>query len=407
MLRRKPARELSERRAHIHTIYNGVMRPAVQRQRRRENAMAIYQLQVSVVSRGKGKSAVASAAYCAAEKITNEYDGVLHDYTKKQGVIHSEIILPDHVPREFKERSFLWNSVEGAEKSCSSRLARQIEIALPKEVPQNEQIKLVRDYIQTNFVSKGMIADFSIHDKEDGNPHVHIMLTTREIDKNGKWLPKSKKEYILDKDGKKIKTENGNYKCRKIDFNNWNDRDNVTLWRANWADAVNEKFKELNLNVEPIDHRSYKDQGKIFLPTKHLGSYAHRLEKLGHRTRRGDYNRKIAIQNKMRRQNMEKIINHKAVNSAFLSGRDCYCAAARQQLLMGKLDNKIVAGEIKASGRFNDAQIAQIIAANSPVPVTIRQAINLLNRSKGPCGGFHAGLKSDDDHDLNNQNNER
>lgn len=104
---------------------------------------------------------------------------------------------------------------------------------------------------------------------------------------------------------------------------------------------------------------------------------------------------------------MEKIINHKAVNSAFLSGRDCYCAAARQQLLMGKLDNKIVAGEIKASGRFNDAQIAQIIAANSPVPVTIRQAINLLNRSKGPCGGFHARLKSDDDHDLNNQNNER
>ena len=141
------------------------------------DTIAIYHCSIKIVSRGKGKSAVAAAAYRAGEKLTNEWDGLTHDYTRKGGVVHSEIMLPPHAPPSFSDRSILWNSVEQIEKSNNSQLAREIEIALPVELSREEQTRLVREYCSSQFVSKGMCADFNIHDTGNGNPHAHILLT--------------------------------------------------------------------------------------------------------------------------------------------------------------------------------------------------------------------------------------
>ena len=119
--------------------------------------------------------------------MTNEWDGKIHDYTRKRGVVYTEIMLPENAPKEFLDRSALWNSVEMAEKSSDAQLAREIEIALPKELNREEQLKLIRAYVRDTFVNAGMCADFALHDKGDGNPHVHIMLTLRPLNPDGTW----------------------------------------------------------------------------------------------------------------------------------------------------------------------------------------------------------------------------
>ncbi len=135
---------------------------------------------VSIIKRSAGRSAVAAAAYRSGTKLTNEWDGMTHDYTRKGGIVHAEIMLPAHPP-EFADRSILWNSVEQIEKARDSQLAREIEAALPRELSGEQQLALVRAYVKDNFVDKGMCADFAIHDKGTGNPHVHIMLTLRPL----------------------------------------------------------------------------------------------------------------------------------------------------------------------------------------------------------------------------------
>ena len=143
--------------------------------------MAIYHLCIKIISRGKGKSAVAASAYRSGEKIKNEYDGIVHDFTRKGGIAHTEILLPQNAPQEFLDRGTLWNSVEKIEKSKNSQLAREIEVALPKESDREKQIELVREYVKENFVKEGMCADIALHDKNDGNPHCHILLTMRPL----------------------------------------------------------------------------------------------------------------------------------------------------------------------------------------------------------------------------------
>lgn len=160
--------------------------------------MAIYHCTCKIISRGQGRSAVGAAAYRSGEKLYNEYDGIEHDYTKKGGVVYSEIMLCENAPKEYQDRQTLWNAVEQIEKSSKAQLAREYEVALPVELSREEQIKLVRDFAKENFVDNGMCVDFSIHDKEDGNPHAHIMLTTRPIEQDNSWGVKQKKEYILD-----------------------------------------------------------------------------------------------------------------------------------------------------------------------------------------------------------------
>ena len=268
--------------------------------------MAIYHLCIKIISRGKGKSAVAASAYRSGEKIKNEYDGIVHDFTRKVGIAHTEILLPQNAPQEFSNRSILWNSVEKIEKSKNSQLAREIEVALPKELDREKQINLVREYVKENFVKVGMCADIALHDKNDGNPHCHILLTMRPLNEDTTWGAKSKKEYIFDENGEKVKLKNGNYKTRKINTTDWNEQDKAEEWRKAWADITN-KYLEENSIQDKVDHRSYQRQGIEQIPTIHLGVSATQMEKKGIATDRGNINREIKHQNAILREISRRI----------------------------------------------------------------------------------------------------
>ena len=260
--------------------------------------MAIYHCSIKVISRGKGKSAVAAAAYRAGEKITNQFDGMTHDYTHKSGVVHTEIMLPAHAPPEFQDRSTLWNSVEEIEKSSDAQLAREIEVALPVELSRAEQLALVRSFVKDNFVAEGMCADFALHDKSDGNPHAHILLTIRPLRPDGKWGPKCRKVYDLDSQGNRIPDGKGGWKNHREDTTDWNNRENAEKWRAAWAAYANRALEAAG-RPERIDHRSYKRQGVDKIPTVHMGPAASQIERRGIQTQKGNINREIAADNKL------------------------------------------------------------------------------------------------------------
>lgn len=243
-------------------------------------------------------SAVGASAYRSGEVLKNEYDGITHDFTRKRGIVHTEILLPPHAPPDFADRSTLWNSVEKIEKSKNSQLAREIEVALPIELDREQQIQLVRDYVQKNFVSVGMCADIAIHDKGTGNPHAHIMLTMRPLEQSGEWGAKSKKEYILDKNGQRITLKNGSFKSRKIDTVDWNNKEKAELWREAWADSVNRSLAEQGIQ-EKVDHRSYERQGIEQIPSVHMGVSATQMERRGIVTEKGNKNRLIKEQNRL------------------------------------------------------------------------------------------------------------
>lgn len=241
---------------------------------------------------------MAAAAYRSGEKIINQWDGVTHDYTNKGGVIHSEIILPSHAPPALAERSNLWNSVELAEKASNSQLAREIEIALPVELNKEEQINLVRTYVQDSFAAAGMCADFSIHDKADGNPHAHIMLTMRPLLANGSWGAKCRKVYDLDAKGQRIPDGKGGWKSHRENVNDWNDREKAETWRKSWADYANRALEQAGC-LERIDNRSYARQEIEKIPSIHLGVAASHMEQRGIITEKGNINRQIAKDNEL------------------------------------------------------------------------------------------------------------
>ncbi|MDD3212367.1 MAG: MobQ family relaxase [Eubacteriales bacterium] len=263
--------------------------------------MAIYHCSIKIISRGKGKSAVAAAAYRAGETILNEYDGITHDYTRKGDVVHTEILLPEHAPKEYVDRSTLWNAVERIEKNKNAQLAREIELALPVELSREQSISLVCGYVKRHFVEAGMCADVCVHDKDDRNPHAHIMLTLRPFEQGGEWGAKSRKEYLLDKNGERIRLISGEFKTRKVDMMDWNEQGKAEEWRAAWADAVNAALERKGLG-ERVDHRSFLRQGKEEIPTVHLGVAAAQMERKGIPTERGNINRKIEVSNKLLRQ---------------------------------------------------------------------------------------------------------
>ena len=268
-----------------------------------------FHFSVNIISRGKGKSAVASAAYISGEKIKNEWDGVTHDYTKKQGVISKEIFLPDHAPKEYKDRKTLWNSVELFEKNSNAQLARNFIISLPKELSIEENKKMIEEYVQNNFVKEGMIVDLAIHDESrEGNQniHAHIMTIVRPINEDGTWGQKSKKEYILDGKGEKILNKNGKPKTRKVELTSWNDKGNVEKWRENFSDLCNEYLAK-NKIEKRVDHRSFKRQNSDYLPTIHLGSAASAMERKGIETDKGNYNREIRKYNNLVKTIKEEI----------------------------------------------------------------------------------------------------
>ncbi|UEA31934.1 MobQ family relaxase [Granulicatella elegans] len=260
-----------------------------------------FHFSVNIISRGKGKSAVASAAYISGEKIKNEWDGVTHDYTRKEKVLVKNIILPDHIPKEFNDRSTLWNKVEMAEKNSNAQLARQFIIGLPKELTLSENKNLVERFIKENLTSQGMIVDYAIHGEsqdKNGNIHCHIMTIMRPINEKGEFLAKSKKEYILDEKGEKVLNKNGKPKTRKVELTTWNDKGNVEKWRENFSDLCNEYLSK-NKIEKRVDHRSFKRQGIKQIPTIHLGASASAMERKGIRTEKGDINREIKKQNEL------------------------------------------------------------------------------------------------------------
>lgn len=254
---------------------------------------------MQIITRGKGKSAVAGAAYRSGQRLVNDYDGLVHDFTKKGGVVHTEILLPEHAPQEYADRSTLWNAVEKVEKARNSQLAREIEISLPNELSLTENVELARRFVQDTFVSKGMCADVCIHDPERDQPniHAHIMLTMRPINPDGSWGDKQRKEYILDAAGNKTyDKKKRTYKCRTVQTTDWNSRDKAEEWRAAWADFLNAVLVEKGI-ADRVDHRSFKRQGKIEQPTIHLGVSATQMERKGIRTEKGDINRRIRERN--------------------------------------------------------------------------------------------------------------
>ena len=288
----------------------------------------MYHLSLKIFSRGKGKSAVAAAAYRAGEKILNEYDGRMSDYTRKKGIIHTEIMLPDNAPVEYNDRAVLWNAVERVEKAKNSQLAREIVVALPIEFNYLQNLNLVREYVKMNFIRHGMCADIAIHDEKKGNPHAHIMLTMRPFNEDKTWGDKQKKVYNLDKDGNKIyDPKKRQYKCSKIQTTDWNEQSKAEEWRAAWADIANEYYERIGITepdgtIKRIDHRSFERQGIEQIPTIHLGVAAHQMEQKGIRTERGDINRAIKFANQKLRNLGAKIAELKSELEILLTEKD-------------------------------------------------------------------------------------
>ena len=254
--------------------------------------VAIYHFSIKIISRGKGASAVAKAAYRAAEAIKSGYDGLTHDYTRKSGIVHKEILLPENAPLDYYDRSVLWNAVEKAERNVNAQLAREVEIALPVELTCEQNICLVREFVKRNFVDQGMCADICVHDRNDGNPHAHIMLTMRPIEPGALWGAKSKKEFVLDGNGEKIKLSSGRFKTRKVCTVDWNEQTKAEAWRSAWADAVNDALANENV-PHRINHRSYLRQGIERIPNIHMGAAAAQMDRKGIATDRRDISQVI------------------------------------------------------------------------------------------------------------------
>lgn len=308
--------------------------------------MAIYHLEAKVISRGSGRSAVAAAAYMSCSAITNDYDGVAHDYTRKHGLIWQHIFLTENAPQEWKDRSALWNAVEENEKTKDSRLAREFVAALPSELDEEKWKSLLSDFISEQFVADGMCADVSIHDTDGHNPHAHILLTVRPLTEEGKWQYKTEKEYVCVRNGeergftasefrtaqnegwekqyqykvgkKKVymspsQAEANGYervskhpKSTRYGRQNpvserWNSEEQLLKWREAWADTVNRHLAANNID-ERIDHRSFASRGITEQPTVHEGVAAQAMENRGITADRRELNRQIRADNSILRK---------------------------------------------------------------------------------------------------------
>ncbi len=308
--------------------------------------MAIYHLEAKVVSRGNGRSAVAASAYMSCSAILNDYDGVQHDFTRKQGLVWQQIFLPDYAPQEWQDRAALWNAVEENEKTKDSRLAREFIVALPIELNKDQWQELLTGFIQNQFVADGMCADIAIHDTDGHNPHAHIMLTVRPLDQQGKWQYKTEKEYLCIRAGEEQGFTAAEFKTAQTDgwekqyqykvgkkkmymapsaaesqgyeraskypkstkygrqnpiSERWNSDEQLVLWRAAWADIANRYLALAGID-QRIDHRSNADRGIDEQPTIHEGVVARALEKKGIVSDRCELNRQIKADNALLRE---------------------------------------------------------------------------------------------------------
>ncbi|WP_024509252.1 Ti-type conjugative transfer relaxase TraA [Bradyrhizobium sp. ARR65] len=240
--------------------------------------MAIYHLHVKVIGRKSGSSAVASAAYRSGSRLRDERLDRSHDFSGKRGVVHSEVMLPENAPEAWSDRERLWNDVETFEVRKDAQLAREVEFAIPRELTQAQGIELARDFVRSEFVDRGMIADLNVHwdVADDGmpKPHAHVMLTMRAVDESGF--------------GPKVR--------------DWNRTELVERWRRRWAEIANERLAELDIDAR-IDHRSLEAQGIALEPQSQVGASAQRIEGEGFDAAdRAEMHREIA------RGNGERII---------------------------------------------------------------------------------------------------
>jgi MobA/MobL family len=231
--------------------------------------MAIYHFSAQVISRGKGQSAIASASYRSGERLKDERTGEVK-YYHREVQPDTMILAPSNAPEWVYDRERLWNEVEHSEKRKDARLAREINIALPRELNHHEQKELIRDYVQEAFVNQGMIADIAIHRDDPNNPHAHVMLTTREITADG-FGPKNR---------------------------DWNKKEMLEGWREEWANHANRALERAGIK-ERISHLSHEARGLEILPTIHLGHVAHEMEKRGIQTERGNINREREAYNRL------------------------------------------------------------------------------------------------------------
>ena len=308
--------------------------------------MAIYHLEAKVVSRGAGRSAVAASAYLSCSRLYNDYDGIQHDYTKKQGLVWQQVFLPEYAPQEWQDREKLWNAVEEVETAKDSRLAREFVVALPIELSREQQIELLQDFIREQFVSDGMCADAAIHDTDGHNPHAHILLTVRPLDEQGKWQYKTEKEYLCMRNGEERGFTAAEFKSAQNDgwekqypykvgkkkvymtpsaaeaqeliradkhpkstrygrqnpiSERWNSEEQLAAWRAAWADVSNRCLERAG-REERIDHRSNAARGLDEIPTIHEGVAAQALERKGIISDRCELNRQIKADNALLRE---------------------------------------------------------------------------------------------------------
>ncbi len=204
----------------------------------------------------------------------------------------------------------LWNAAEAVEKQWNSQLARRWVLTIPREIPPDQYAVLVREFCEQQFVSKGMIADFAIHDPHPPghNPHAHVLLTMRAMDEHGKWLPKSRKVYDLDESGERIKLPSGRWKSHKEDTVDWNDQKYCEIWRHEW-EVIQNRYLEANDRPERVDLRSYARQGLDIVPTVHEGAAVQQMEKRGIQTNIG--NREIKAANSLMQSIRQLIQNLK------------------------------------------------------------------------------------------------
>ena len=321
--------------------------------------MAIYHLEAKIISRGTGRSAVAAAAYMGCDVITNEYDGITHDYTRKGGLVWEHIFLPSQAPPEWQDRGTLWNAVERTEKTKDSRLAREMIVALPIELPAEKWKSILTEYIAEQFISDGMCADVAIHDTDGYNPHAHILLTVRPLNQDGTWQYKTQKEYLCirngeersftaqeflqaqhdgwekqypyKKDNKKVflppskatglerlskQPKSTTYGRQNPITARWNSKEQLEAWRSEWTGVVNRHLEKVQ-QPERIDYRSFADQGLDLKPTIHEGVAARVLESKGIVSDRREPNRQIRADNALIRKLKELLSVVKDVIQVF------------------------------------------------------------------------------------------
>ena len=267
--------------------------------------MAIFHMSFSNISAGKGRSAIASAAYRSGEKLFDDKEGRSYFYPRSV-MPESFVLAPKNAPEWASDRQKLWNEVEKKDRKANSRYAKEFNVALPVELTNEEQKALITKFVQETFVDKGMVADVAIHRDHEENPHAHVMLTNRPFNPDGSWGLKSKTQYILDKNGKQLLTKNGNPKQRKIWLVDWDKPGKVEEWRHAWAEEVNSLFQAKGM-PERISEKSYEEQGIEKTPTKHEGHNSQTKE-------RKAFNEAVKEQDRTKKQyqnNQEKINNQK------------------------------------------------------------------------------------------------